>query len=275
MENQQSEGIVLPTAPDAEAAILACIIEDPKRFSSKAWESQIGSEYFHSQPNSSLFRILMDRIRDQQPVDPSSIREDIRRMKPEGLAVSDLLAILNHEKSTDGWDGYMHAVRDAHARRVILTAASESSGMQGREALDLLRKAAETASGVLEGTAAVSDAKKASQIFLDAFTERFQNGEQPGVSTGIDKLDEHTGGMRKGELWVIGAKTSGGKSILMIQMAAAAINDGKRVAIFTLELGTDEVVGRLLSCMHYIPISQIMNPKTVTKWYFDKITTAT
>jgi replicative DNA helicase len=111
-------GINLPTAPDAEAAVLSCIIENPKRFAPKAWESQMGSEYFAVPSNAAMFRILMDRVRSQKPVDPSSIKEDIRRTKPEGLAISDLLEILNHEKSEDGWDGYMSAIRDAHARRI-------------------------------------------------------------------------------------------------------------------------------------------------------------
>ena len=264
-------GINLPSAPDAEAAILACIIEEPKRFAPKAWAAQIGSEYFHGAAHAGMFRILMDRIRSQRPVDPSSIKEDIRRLKPEGLAISDLAGILNHEKSLDGWDGYMASVRDTHARRLILIAANESATKDGRESLDVLRKAHEAASAALEGTSAVSDAKQSVETFLRSFMDRHENGTKPGITTGIDAIDEHTGGMRKGELWVIGAKTSGGKSILMLQMASAAIQEGKRVAIFTLELGTDEVVGRLISCTGRIPISMIMNPKTLSKYYLEKI----
>lgn len=263
--------INLPTAPDAEAAIIACIIEEPKRFAPKAWESQIGSEFFSVPAHASMFRILMDRIRSQRPVDPSSLKEDIRQLKPDGLSISDLAAILNHEKSPEGWSGYMAALRDTYARRLILAAATESSGKDGREALDALRKASEAASSALAGLSAVSDSKKAVKLFIDAFTERHANGMTPGITTGVHALDQHTGGMRKGELWVIGAKTSGGKSILMLQMAAAAVTDGKRVAIFTLELATEEVVGRMISCMGKIPISQIMNPKTVGEYYMPKI----
>lgn len=271
----ESPQINLPTAPDAEAAILACIIEEPKRFAPKAWEAQIGSEFFSVKGHASMFKILMDRIRSQRPVDPSSIKEDIRKIKPEGLLISDLAAILNQEKSFEGWNGYMAALRDTHARRLILAAANESAGKDGREALDALRKASEAASAALEGMSEVSDSKKAVKLFLDAFTERHEHGATPGISTGINAIDEHTGGMRKGELWVIGAKTSGGKSILMIQMAANAVTLGKRVAIFTLELATEEIVGRMISCMGRIPISQIMNPKTLAPYYMPKITEQT
>lgn len=265
-------GINLPTAPDAEAAILACIIEDPKRFAGKAWEAQVGSEFFSAPANASMFKILMDRIRSQRPVDPSSIKEDIRSLKPPDLAISDLAGILNLEKSFEGWDGYLLALRDAHARRLILAAANESANMDGSQTLDALRSATEAASSALAGVSAVSDAKRAVNQFLESFIERQEHGAKPGITTGIHALDEHTGGMRKGELWVIGAKTSGGKSILMIQIAAAAVTDGKRVAIFTLELGTDEIVGRMISCMARVPISEIMNPKTIMNVNIKKVT---
>lgn len=264
-----------PTAPDAEAALLCCIIEQPKRFASKAWEAELGSEYFSKQSNASLFRLLMDRIRAQKPVDPSSIKEDIRKLKPPGLSISTLLEIINCEKSDDGWDGYLAAIRDTYSRRLIITAARESFDKPGLDALDAIRKATEAASSAITGQSAIMDSKAAVAAFMAAFSDRHENGTKPGIPTGIDRIDDHTGGMRKGELWVVGAKTSGGKSILMLQMAANAILEGKRVAIFTLELAADEIVGRLISCVGRIPISQIMNPKTITTYNLPKITETT
>lgn len=260
-------GIDPPTAPDAETALLALIIENPRRFAPKAWEAQIGSEFFSGPGNAELFRILMDRIRAQQPVDPSSIKEDIRKQKPARLSISRLLEILNQEKSEEGWDGYLYSIRDTYSRRVLIDGARTSFDQTGREALDSLRKATETAAAALTGQSAVLAAKEAVAAFLGAFHERNEHGQKPGIPTGIHEIDEHTGGMRKGELWVVGAKTSGGKSILMLQMAAGAIEDNKRVAIFTLELATEEIIGRLISCIGRVPISQIMNPKTMSSHY--------
>lgn len=258
-------GTNLPAAPDAESALLACIIEHPARFAPKAWESGLNGDFFSQTGNAALFAILMDRIRAQKPVDPTSVREDIRKKKPEGLGLSLLVEILNCEKSHEGWDDYIAAIRDTHSRRLILNAAKDGLEKSGHEALDAIRKATENASAALAGQSAIMDGNKSVDAFLAAFTDRYENGHKPGASTGIDVIDTHTGGMRKGELWVVGAKTSGGKSILMIQMAAQAIRDGKRVAIFTLELGVDEVIGRLISCMGGIPIHQIMNPRAMNK----------
>jgi len=151
MEPAQADlfGIELPAAPDAESALLACIIEHPKRFAPKAWDSQLTGDFFSVPANASLFRLLMDRIRGDLPVDPSSIREDIRAKKPVGLTLSALLGILNHERSVDGWDGYVSAMRDTHARRLLINAVGSSFSQSGGDALDALRKASEAAAAAL------------------------------------------------------------------------------------------------------------------------------
>lgn len=269
--NTDHSGIDLPSAPEAESALLACIIEDPRRFAPKAWESNISSEFFHNQANAALFGMLMDRIRKQSPVDPSSIKEDIRKAKLPNLKLSTLAKILNAEISLEGWDGYLDAIRDTHTRRIIIEAGKQAHDKDGRSALDALRIATEQAQAAISGVSALKQARPAVEAFLQEFKERYENGAKPGLQTGIEQLDNHTGGMRKGELWVIGAKTSGGKSILMMQIASAAIEAGKRVAIFTLELQTDEVVGRLISCLGRIPISMIMNPKTLSDHYLGRV----
>jgi len=101
--------------------------------------------------------------------------------------------------------------------------------------------------------------------------ENYDNGKIPGLSTGFPKLDEKTGGLRKGEFWVIGAKTSVGKSVMMLQISQGAIKDGKRVAIFTLEMGADEVIGRMISCGNSISIGEITQPRHVSKMSIEKI----
>lgn len=68
--------------------------------------------------------------------------------------------------------------------------------------------------------------------------------------TGLPWLDEITGGgPKRGELVTIAAPTSGGKSILLVQMALEAIRAGKRVVFFSLEMPATQVLSRILSAM--------------------------
>jgi replicative DNA helicase len=84
---------------------------------------------------------------------------------------------------------------------------------------------------------------------LTQLTQELEN-RQPveAFGTGIDRLDRATtGGVKRGELLTIGAPTSGGKSILLLQLAIQAIRAGKKVAIFSLEMPATQVLARMVS----------------------------
>ena len=265
-----------PASPETEAAALCCIIENPARFAPLAWESQLSAELFHDPANAALWTIASRLVRDGKPSDPASLRAVIRSEKPAGLTLSRFSAILLTEFSPDSWHGYVETLRDCYARRISFEAGRSvvSDNLDGQAAVAALRKAAETAAGAMAGTSAVLNSEKAVTAFLQSLSDRYENGESPGLPTGIQVIDQHTGGLRDGELWVVGAKTSGGKSIFMLQVAIEALRENKRVAIFSLEMGAGEVVGRMISCGWHLNIGEIMNPRGLTKGAIGKIQAA-
>ncbi len=266
----------VPVAAHAEAAAICCLIDNPARFTAEAWESQITGEFLHLAHHSALWELITRRFRDGKSVDPVSIREAIKDEKIPHLTVSDLSDVLLTEFDETAWHGYVETLRDRHARRIAIGAGSTVSdqNLNGEDAVAALRDAAERATAALSGISSVMNAKKAVQTFLDKMHEQQANGEIPGSSTGITVLDQLTGGLRKGELWVIGGKTSMGKSALMLQIAESVIDDGKRVAIFSMEMEADEIVGRLISCSQKIDFGEIRNPRTITACALPKIKTA-
>jgi replicative DNA helicase len=65
-------------------------------------------------------------------------------------------------------------------------------------------------------------------------------------ATGIPRVDKLLGGgMRRGEMLVVGAQTSGGKSILLYQAALNALLEGKAVTIFSLEMPAKSILQRM------------------------------
>lgn len=276
MDTDPEQHDPMPCAPEAESAVICCVIENPQRFTGKAWEDQVSAEFFYSAPKAQLWRLMFSRIQAGKSIDPVSLREAINDEGNPILTINTLHHVLTSEFNANAWTGYVETLRDRHARRIAIQAGRDvlESNADGSSAADILRAAAAAAAGAMQGTSVVLDAKKAVQAFIDAVTDRYNNGERPGLETGVTQMDDLTGGMRKGELWVIGAKTSGGKSILMLQIAAHALTAGKRVAIFTLEMGADEVIGRMISCAHRISIGEILNPRTSSKSTLASITEA-
>jgi len=78
--------------------------------------------------------------------------------------------------------------------------------------------------------------------------EKRKDGKITGIRSGITKLDEHTGGLQKSDLFVIAGETSQGKTSLALTIAYnAAINQSARIAIFSLEMSTQQLTARLTS----------------------------
>jgi replicative DNA helicase len=75
-----------------------------------------------------------------------------------------------------------------------------------------------------------------------------RGGELTGIPTGFRDLDQITGGLQAGELIVIAARPSMGKTAFALNIARnAAVDHGKKVAIFSLEMTTRSLVLRLLA----------------------------
>lgn len=266
----------MPHAPEAEMAILCLLIEYPKRFSAYAWESQLSVDFFHLQRCRSLWEIITTRLREGKFIDPASIRACIRDQKPTGLGISEISEILETECDSEAWHSYVDTLRDRYARRVAIKASQgvEEGNTDGQGAVDALRRAVEAATNALTNSSAVLSAKDSVHAFLDSLKERYENGALPGLPTGIPQMDAQTGGLRRGELWVIGGKTSRGKSVLMLQIASHVLSLNRKVAVFSLEMGADEVIGRLISCGYRIPIGSILNPRGIEKRQHHQISAA-
>jgi replicative DNA helicase len=75
-----------------------------------------------------------------------------------------------------------------------------------------------------------------------------RGGEMVGVPTGFAQLDEITNGLHGGQLIIVAARPAIGKSTLGLDLArACSIKNGLTSAIFSLEMGRNEIVMRLLS----------------------------
>ena len=73
-------------------------------------------------------------------------------------------------------------------------------------------------------------------------------GVTPGIPTGFRDLDRITGGLQPSDFVVVAARPSMGKTSLCLNIAQyVAVNEGKPVALFSLEMSKEQLVQRLLS----------------------------
>ncbi len=79
-----------------------------------------------------------------------------------------------------------------------------------------------------------------------------------GVSSGFTELDDLTAGFHPGELTILAARPSMGKTALSLNIALhAALNDKKKVAYFSVEMGKEQVMVRMLASSAKIGLSDL------------------
>ncbi|MDK9700414.1 MAG: replicative DNA helicase [bacterium] len=87
---------------------------------------------------------------------------------------------------------------------------------------------------------------------------RERQGQLVGIGTGFRKLDEYTGGFQQGELVIIAARPSVGKTSFALNIAlTAARHYGKRVGFVSLEMSSLQIVLRLLAIRSRISLHKL------------------
>lgn len=87
---------------------------------------------------------------------------------------------------------------------------------------------------------------------------RIAAGEsRAGVPTGIASIDRVTGGWQKSDLIIIAARPSVGKTALATTMAMNAAAAGKKIAIFSIEMSSEQIGARMLSSSSGVPLQNI------------------
>lgn len=96
---------------------------------------------------------------------------------------------------------------------------------------------------------------------LNETIESLEGEIDPGLTTGWDDLDEVVNGLRPGQLIVIGARPSVGKSVIAANIAAHAAKAGVGVHFASLEMTRREVMNRMLSATATVDLARLMNHK--------------
>ena len=91
------------------------------------------------------------------------------------------------------------------------------------------------------------------------------DGKIDGLSSGFAGIDERVGGFKKGDLITIAARPAMGKTAFAMQIAASvAVDQQKNIAVFSLEMTTEQLIDRMMACVGRIPYSILKNPTTET-----------
>ncbi len=248
------EGRVPPNDLSAEKAVLSAVLLDNAVIHTVVTEIK-EEDFYH--PAHQLLYHAMVRLKDEnQPVDLTTLAAHLEAnalLEAVGGVVA-LADIADYEATPANALHYAKIIRDKSVKRRIIHTASEivSLGYDQTESADKLLDAAESRIFGLSTEQAKSTLSSIGVQMHDAVNHidmlMNRSGELTGLSTGFEKLDELTGGFQPGDLIILAARPSMGKTAFALNVGRnAAIDHGKKVAVFSLEMTTRSLVMRLLS----------------------------
>ena len=259
---------------EIERSAVSKVFQNPKRFLPKVRKLDLKPEHFFSQQYREIFCWAIERFEKGESFERRVLVRDFlktpinEQIGDDTDLLSDLLSYRMDEYSS--FDEIIERVKADAALRIASKAALDiSEGIHTKEPQDVVKslsEAIESISAISRTKNAGYEAEIAVQEFQNEWNKRLEGEDSLVVPTGLRDIDGITnGGFRNGELIIISAKTSCGKSVLSLQCAIPAIKAGKRVLIFSMEMGVKEVVGRLVSAIGSVPMGEIVNPSKYNK----------
>ncbi|MCG3135213.1 MAG: Replicative DNA helicase [Planctomycetes bacterium] len=244
---------VPPHDLEAEISVLGAMMLDPEAAGRVV--SLLRAEHFYRGPHADVFQVLTELYDANRAIDIVLLREELQKRglleKIGGTAF--LSRVMASVPTAANAEHYARIVKENGLRRSVITAANEIE----REAFE----------GALEGGALVDLAEQKffdldgrsesgeAQHIKDVLTETFkridelhgQEGRITGVPTGFYDLDDMTSGLQGGELIVVAGRPSMGKTTFCLNLAEhAAVDEGKAIAIFSLEMSRHSLVQNML-----------------------------
>ncbi len=216
----------------------------------------IGEASFYSNQHKSIWGTLFELHTKGTPIDMLSVSA---RLKEKSLldqagGLTYLTEIVNSVPSSTNAEHYAEIVQKKYTMRELLRAAEHITGLGYDEEADLheiLEKAEKSLYAVTNKTGshkfvALKDTLHEAWERLDHLHKT--KGELRGVPTGFIELDNKLAGFQKSDLIILAARPSMGKTSLALDIARkTAVNHKIPVAIFSLEMSSQQLVDRMLS----------------------------
>jgi replicative DNA helicase len=242
-----------------ERAILSAIIFEPTLYEDVA--AKLSPEDFYLPDHQVIFQCMEELDREEQPIDEEFLKKKLLQKKRYN---EDVFIEIISANPISNVTAYVEEIKEKAIKRELIKLTSKIREVTVEEDLpsdDILN--------IVQ--------KELYEISLDATTKEFRespemvaatirhihemkqrgNNGVTGVDTGFRELNELTAGFGEGQLIIIAARPAMGKTAFTLNLAQKALDDGRGVAIFSLEMPAEELMLRMLSAKTSIPLQNL------------------
>lgn len=257
---EQVKGKIPPQDQAAEQSVLGAMMLDPEAIERVA--PILRDTHFHRQAHQEIYRAILALWRRREPVDIVTVGDELaanKRLEAAG-GHAYLAELVEAVPTAANVEHYARIVREkAMARQIALAAAQISERAYDGEDPEDLVKALDRLVGELQDAAAADhEPTSLLDVAEEILAEIERREPMPGTATGWVDLDIILGGIRPGELVVVGGRPSSGKTAFAINLALRMARPDAPALITSLETEDRSLAYRAIAQITGIPVAALM-----------------
>lgn len=245
-------GKLPPQAVDLEEAVLGALMLDADAMTSVI--DILRSEIFYKEAHQRIFHAIQSLFEKAEPADILTVVQELKRTGELEIAGGAFYVtqLTNRIASSANVEFHARIVIQKFIQRELIRISTDTlsrSYEDTEDVFDLLSKAEQNIFSISNSTI-----KKTFEHIRQVLSrtlneiELAKNQEFSGIPSGFTSLDKITGGWHKSDLIILAARPGAGKTAFVVTVARnAAVDFQKPVAIFSLEMTSNQLVSRLIS----------------------------
>jgi replicative DNA helicase len=257
----------LPYSEDAEKGVLCSLLLSPREVGDLCI-LRLQPDAFYAPAHKIIYELVIEFSDKSKPIDFITMKQSLKdRGFLEEIGGPEFLNELYNFVPTAANAGYyVDIVREKYLLRRLILACNSLAGRcyDDQENVEPLLDDAERQIFEITGDHVKIDVVPAKDLVMQAIEQIekvYENrGSVTGLPTGFTEFDQMTSGLHQAEMIVIAARPSMGKTALAMNIAEhVALVEGKPVAVFSLEMSSQQLVQRLLCSRAKVNLQRVRN----------------
>ncbi len=256
----------LPNSIEAEQAVIGSMLIDQEAITIAS--EIINPDDFYNKQYGIIYEAMLELNNQSKQVDIITLQNQLREKEvPEEICsldyMKDVIAAVPTSANIRYYAGIV-AEKSTLRRLIRLTGEIENNCYEGKESLEYILDDTEKRVFEIVQKRNFEDFMPIDQVVLDA-VKRIEaayraGGSVTGIPTGFIDLDYMTSGLHGSELILIAARPAMGKTAFVLNLAQhMAFKENKSVAIFSLEMGKEQLINRLFALEGNIEATHLRN----------------
>jgi replicative DNA helicase len=256
----------LPHSLEAEAALLGSLILDPALLGDA--HAKVKPEMLYLEQHSVIYSAMLRQYMKSagKAVDIVLVRDELKAVNKLEMigGVEYLRKLAESVPSSANWSYYAQIVITKSSERTMITSAEKLLERLYDPTIDERTKIGAFEQALLEiSPDSHNEITHIGDGLINLISEIEKRQENKaftgGISTGFAEIDDYIGGLRPGNLYIIGARPAMGKSALAQNMAESASAEGHACLVFSLEMAKVQWQERLISSQAKVSSNKLLH----------------